>query len=275
MKSKLSSRKTAKALSRIDTIGIDEARDLLRRYFDRVVTMRQAAIEINNRLADVEYQLHDKARQASALEAALREVQQDYDRILVQQRNEQEREKHFLLQQLNETRASVQAITLRPGEDGAAKLVEMAKELDYYKQSSHDLRKKLKEFERLAASQPSLASDQIAHAPRLIATAVPRQAPEPGDRPTTIEVRKLLCEYFRPNQHRASRGRASQKARAHRPSRRPRCTCCVAGLIRTLKRICRLTVAAESLPSELPRMSSVKEYSLYYHVYTHPRRQSD
>ena len=93
-------------------------------------------------------QISQRQRQIDELHCAMVEAERAHERNVIQQRSEQEQHKQFLLQQI--TRSSVNGGT--EASSLQRQLDDLQKELAYYKQSSRDLRKRLREYEPASQS---------------------------------------------------------------------------------------------------------------------------
>ncbi|XP_078456210.1 kinesin-like protein KIF27 [Lampetra planeri] len=129
----------ANMMGRLSCLSNSEIRTLLCRYFDKVVSLREAERRLNVQCAEAEMRADEQERIVRELELALDRVAMDMDRKLTVLQQEYEQKVQLLLQQ-------------HAGGDGVndikthdEKMQQLEKDLFFYKMTSRELKKKLKE----------------------------------------------------------------------------------------------------------------------------------
>uniref|UniRef100_S4RAI3 Kinesin family member 27 n=1 Tax=Petromyzon marinus TaxID=7757 RepID=S4RAI3_PETMA len=129
----------ANMMGRLSCLSNSEIRTLLCRYFDKVVSLREAERRLNVQCAEAEMRADEQERIVRELELALDRVAMDMDRKLTVLQQEYEQKVQLLLQQ-------------HAGRDGVhdmkthdEKIQQLEKDLFFYKMTSRELKKKLKE----------------------------------------------------------------------------------------------------------------------------------
>ncbi|XP_062274108.1 kinesin-like protein KIF27 [Scomber scombrus] len=127
-------------ISKLKQLSLPEASELLVKYFNKVVCLRE--VERNLRFRCEELELHTGEQEVvlREMEAAMQHLALDADRRLTQQHRDHQNNIQLLLQKLQE---GVSGDAKQAVQDGQQNL---EKELFFYKSSSRLLKKKLKEL---------------------------------------------------------------------------------------------------------------------------------
>ncbi|XP_078141390.1 kinesin-like protein KIF27 [Centroberyx gerrardi] len=132
---------------KLKELSPSEASELLVKYFNKVVCLRETEQRLRLRCEELQLQAGEQEVVLREMEAALQRLALDTDRRLTQQHRDHQTSIQLLLQQLKEggsgeTEQAVQA-----------RLQQLEKELFFYKSSSRQLKKKLKDLQ--PAAHPS------------------------------------------------------------------------------------------------------------------------
>ncbi|XP_071484846.1 kinesin-like protein KIF27 [Diadema antillarum] len=132
-------------VSRLNSLAPTETRSLLARYFEKVVDLREADRRKELELSELEVKIEEQERVIRTLENSLRSSSMEADRKLVSQQKEHERKVQMLMRELQQDGGGGGGGDSQM--DGMEhKLRELERDLYYYKKTSRDLKKKLREF---------------------------------------------------------------------------------------------------------------------------------
>ncbi|XP_061116526.1 kinesin-like protein KIF27 [Conger conger] len=130
-------------MDRLSALPPPHIKVLLLNYFNKVVTLREEERMLRLQCEEQQLQLQEQVGVAGELEAALQRLTVATDRRLTQQQTEHQQSLQRLLQQLSEARGEVVEQNVRRSE---GRVQELEKELFFYKSSSRQLRRKLREI---------------------------------------------------------------------------------------------------------------------------------
>ncbi|XP_035999709.1 kinesin-like protein KIF27 [Fundulus heteroclitus] len=140
---------------KLKKLSLPEAVELLIKYFNKVVCLREAERRLRLRCEELELHAGEQEAALRKMEAAIQRLALESDRRLTQQHRAHQNNIQLLLQELKE---GVSGDAQQSVQD---RVQHLEKELFFYKNSSRQLKKKLKE---LLSDAPS-ADDRSTHAP--------------------------------------------------------------------------------------------------------------
>ncbi|XP_015229762.1 PREDICTED: kinesin-like protein KIF27 [Cyprinodon variegatus] len=125
---------------KLKELSLPEATELLMKYFNKVVSLREAERHLRLQCEELELQAGEQEAAMKEMGAAMQRLALDTDRRLTQQHRDHQNNIQLLLQKLKEeaSREVPQSIQDR--------IHHLEKELFFYKSSSRQLKKKLKEL---------------------------------------------------------------------------------------------------------------------------------
>ncbi|KAM4708217.1 kinesin-like protein KIF27 [Discoglossus pictus] len=136
------SQSEANVIEKFNSLSPYEIKSILIRYFNKVVALREKERKMQVQLEEMAMKVSEQENIVRELEAALEHLTLQSDRRLIQQQKEQEQRMQLLLQHFKDNE-------MQPSEDkikaNEAKIEELEKELFFYKKTSRDLKKKLRE----------------------------------------------------------------------------------------------------------------------------------
>ncbi|XP_041366340.1 kinesin-like protein KIF27 [Gigantopelta aegis] len=129
-------------MNRLNSLSLTETKTLLSKYFDKVINLREGERRVNLQCSEMEVKVDEQERVIRELDAALQRSVMETDRKLMFQQKEYEQKMQILMHQLAEG---------SPDNGGAdsthsLKMHQLEKELYYYKKTSRDMKKKLREL---------------------------------------------------------------------------------------------------------------------------------
>ncbi|XP_071339232.1 kinesin-like protein KIF27 [Trachinotus anak] len=127
-------------IRKLKELSPPEASELLVKYFNKVVCLRETERHLRLRCEELELHAGEQERVLREMEAAMQHLALDADRKLTQQHRDHQNNIQLFLQKLQE------GGTGEPQQSIQDRLQHLEKELFYYKSSSRQLRKKLKEL---------------------------------------------------------------------------------------------------------------------------------
>ncbi|KAL0979695.1 hypothetical protein UPYG_G00188350 [Umbra pygmaea] len=181
-------------------LSVPEASELLVKYFNKVVCLRESERRLQLQCEELQLQSGEHEAVIRELEAALQRLTLDMDRRLNEQRREHQKRTQLLLQQLQEGGSGEDQMAVQ------AKLLQLERDLFFYKSSSRELKKKLRELvtDSFPTHDPNLqtqsrkkAGDGAEEAPSLLAPV----------RLSRKELRQIS-----PSELHSTRGRSALKA---------------------------------------------------------------
>ncbi|XP_057354520.1 kinesin-like protein KIF27 isoform X4 [Manis pentadactyla] len=141
-----------------------EIRAILLRYFNKVVNLREAEKKLQLQNEESKIKVLEQDNMVRELESALEHLKLQCDRRLTLQQKEHEQKMQLLLHHFKEQNGEGIMETFKTYED---KIQQLEKDLYFYKKTSRDLKKKLKELEgtairwQLAPSEHHDAGDGV------------------------------------------------------------------------------------------------------------------
>lgn len=142
-------------ISRMNSLAPSETRSLLAKYFEKVIDLREADRRKELEINELEVKMDEQERVIRTLEHSLRSAGMENERRLVEQQKEYEKKMQMLMRELQQDGG------LGDGAAGSGleyKIRELEKDLYYYKKTSRDLKKKLREFVQTSTSASASAS---------------------------------------------------------------------------------------------------------------------
>ncbi|XP_064153147.1 kinesin-like protein KIF27 [Anguilla rostrata] len=130
-------------MDRLSTLPPPHIKALLLSYFDKVVNLREEERRLHLHCEELQLQLQEQVGVARELEAALQRLTLAADRRLTEQQREHQQSLQQLLHQLTEARGEGAGKSVRSSE---GRIQELEKELFFYKSTSRQLRRKLREL---------------------------------------------------------------------------------------------------------------------------------
>ncbi|CAL1543407.1 unnamed protein product [Lymnaea stagnalis] len=131
-------------IQRLNSLTTVEIRALLSRYFDKVVCLRDGERKLHLKCSEMEVKTDEQERLIRELEGALQRSALELDRKLTQQQREYEQKIQLLMHQLAEMGSETNGPATELSKDN--KILNLEKDLYYYKKTARDLRKKIKEL---------------------------------------------------------------------------------------------------------------------------------
>ncbi|XP_075067151.1 kinesin-like protein KIF27 [Mixophyes fleayi] len=133
----------ANVIEKFSSLSASETRSILVRYFNKVVSLREAERTLQLQSQDLAMRVSEQENLVRELESALEHLTLQSDRQLTQQKKEHEQKMQLLLQHFKDRESGVSAENIKATE---AKMEELTKELYFYKTTSRELRKKLRDL---------------------------------------------------------------------------------------------------------------------------------
>ncbi|XP_023658827.2 kinesin-like protein KIF27 isoform X2 [Paramormyrops kingsleyae] len=143
-------------MGKLGTLSYAEVKTLLLKYFNKVVNLREAERRLQLRCEELELQANEQEGVVRELESALQRLTLETDRQLTEQQRQHQHSMQLLLQDFKEDQSS------KPGENMKAKeekIQQLEKDLFFYKMTSRELRRKLKELVTDSQSQANLPGE--------------------------------------------------------------------------------------------------------------------
>ncbi|XP_013410614.1 kinesin-like protein KIF27 isoform X2 [Lingula anatina] len=123
-------------LNKLKSLTSTETKSLLHKYFEKVIDLRESERKKELQISEMEMKTDEQERLLKELEFALQRSAMEMDIKLTQQQQDYEQKIQLLMKQLAE----------RAGPDTQeARIQQLEKDLFYYKKTSRDLKKKLRE----------------------------------------------------------------------------------------------------------------------------------
>nr|XP_054757524.1 kinesin-like protein kif7 [Lytechinus pictus] len=179
----------AMLMSRLNSLAPNETKSLLAKYFEKVIDLREGDRRKELEISELEMKLDERERVIRTLEGSLRSAGMESEQRLIEQQKDYEKKVQVLMRELQGEGGG--------GDGGFAlehKLKELEKDLFYYKKTSRELKKKLREFVQASTSSSNGHEDAKGHQsargiPAHGGDAVPREATPV--RKSRREVREL------------------------------------------------------------------------------------
>ncbi|XP_064601119.1 kinesin-like protein KIF27 [Liolophura sinensis] len=126
-------------INRLNSLSNTETKALLSKYFEKVINLKEAEHKRSLETSEMECKLDEQERLIRELESVLQRSAMEMDRRLTQQQRDYEVKIQLLVQQLNQGGGPRDSV-----DEGRVQQLE--KELYYYKKTSRDLRRKVKDL---------------------------------------------------------------------------------------------------------------------------------
>uniref|UniRef100_A0A8C4MGG1 Kinesin family member 27 n=1 Tax=Equus asinus TaxID=9793 RepID=A0A8C4MGG1_EQUAS len=146
----------ADVLEKLICLNPIEIRAILFRYFNKVVNLREAERKLQLQNEEIKMKVLERDDMVRELESALEHLKLQCDRRLTLQQKEHEQKMQLLLHHFREQDGEGITETLKTYED---KIQQLEKDLYFYKKTSRDLKKKLKELVGEAARRQLVPSE--------------------------------------------------------------------------------------------------------------------
>ncbi|XP_035668109.1 kinesin-like protein KIF27 isoform X2 [Branchiostoma floridae] len=130
-------------LGKLHALSVSETRTLLTKYFDKVISLREGERRLELQYGEMELKVDEQNRVIREMEASLQRAAMDTERKLLNQQKEYEKQVQFLMQQASEGSKETTEETIGQLEQ---KCQLLEKDLYYYKKTSRDLKKKMREL---------------------------------------------------------------------------------------------------------------------------------
>ncbi|XP_036289551.1 kinesin-like protein KIF27 isoform X4 [Pipistrellus kuhlii] len=146
----------ANILEKLIGLNPTEIRAILFRYFNKVVNLRETERKLQLQNKEMKMKILERDNMFRELESALEHLKLQCDRRLTFQQKEHEQKMQLLLHHFAEQDGEGIMETLKSYED---KIQQLEKDLYFYKKTSRDLKKKLKELLGEAVRRPPVPSE--------------------------------------------------------------------------------------------------------------------
>ncbi|KAK6492979.1 kinesin-like protein KIF27 isoform X1 [Huso huso] len=140
---------------KLSTLSFSEIKALLFRYFNKVVCLRESERKLQLQCEEMGIQMKEEERIIHELESALERLTLEMDRRLTLQQKEHEQKTQLILQGFKEQGSDGLAENINIYE---AKVRQLEKDLFFYKKTSRELKKKLKEIVADSLNQQSAST---------------------------------------------------------------------------------------------------------------------
>ncbi|XP_078703332.1 kinesin-like protein KIF27 [Branchiostoma floridae x Branchiostoma belcheri] len=137
-------------LGKLHALSVSETRTLLTKYFDKVISLREEERRLELQYGEMELKVDEQNRLIREMESSLQRAAMDTERKLLNQQKEYEKQVQFLMQQASEGGKETTEETVSQLEQ---KCQLLEKDLYYYKKTSRDLKKKMRELVARSGSQ--------------------------------------------------------------------------------------------------------------------------
>ncbi|XP_069817896.1 kinesin-like protein KIF27 isoform X2 [Dendropsophus ebraccatus] len=133
----------ANVIEKFSSLSASETRSVLIKYFNKVVNLRETERKLQIQAQELAMKVSEQENVVRELESALEHLTLQNDRRLTQQQKEHEQKMQLLLQQFKDHDRGVSAGNIMGNE---TKIEELERELYFYKTTSRELRKKLRDL---------------------------------------------------------------------------------------------------------------------------------
>ncbi|XP_040272964.1 kinesin-like protein KIF27 [Bufo bufo] len=141
--SQILSQSEANVVEKFSSLSASETRSVLIKYFNKVVNLRETERKLQIHAEELAMKVSEQENLVRELESALEHLTLQNDRRLMQQQREHEQKTQLLLQQVKDNDRGIPAENINAYE---TKIEELEKELYFYKTTSRELRKKLRDL---------------------------------------------------------------------------------------------------------------------------------
>ncbi|XP_075454996.1 kinesin-like protein KIF27 [Ascaphus truei] len=140
--SQILSQSEANVIEKLSSLSPSETRSILVRYFNKVVSLRETERKLQLQSEELAMKVSEQENIVRELESTLEHLALQSDRRLTQQQTEHEQKMQLLLQHFRDNDGESIAENIK---DYEAKVELLEKELFFYKKTSRELKKKLRE----------------------------------------------------------------------------------------------------------------------------------
>ncbi|XP_033108904.1 kinesin-like protein KIF27 [Anneissia japonica] len=140
------SQSESELMGRLGSLSTVETKALLARYFEKVVDLRESEKQKELEVNELEMKIDEQERLVRELDGALQRAEIEMDRKITEQQKQHQERVQFLMKQIEEQSGSSTPSLID------TKIKALEKDLYYYKKTSRDLKRKLREFIGSAAS---------------------------------------------------------------------------------------------------------------------------
>ncbi|XP_073402126.1 kinesin-like protein KIF27 [Dendrobates tinctorius] len=133
----------ANVIEKFSALSAAETRSILIKYFNKVVNLRETERKLQVHKQELAMKVSEQENLVRELESAIEHLTLQNDRRLTQQQKEHEQKMQLLLQQFNDNDRVIPVGNIKAYE---TKIEELEKELYFYKTTSRELRKKLRDL---------------------------------------------------------------------------------------------------------------------------------
>ncbi|XP_067886127.1 kinesin-like protein KIF27 isoform X2 [Heterodontus francisci] len=149
-------RNEANVMFRLGALSAAETRVLLCRYFNKVISLRETERNLQVQCAEMSVKVTEQENVVHELESAVERLSMEIDRRLTMQQKEHEQKMQLVLQYFKDKSGEGLADSIKAYE---SKIQQLEKDLYFYKKTSRELKKKLRELvESLNQNQQVTAS---------------------------------------------------------------------------------------------------------------------
>ncbi|XP_077105096.1 kinesin-like protein KIF27 [Ranitomeya variabilis] len=133
----------ANVIEKFSALSAAETRSILIKYFKKVVNLRETERKLQIHKQELAMKVSEQENLVRELESAIEHLTLQNDRRLTQQQKEHEQKMQLLLQQFNDNDRGIPVGNIKAYE---TKIEELEKELYFYRTTSRELRKKLRDL---------------------------------------------------------------------------------------------------------------------------------
>ncbi|XP_056380024.1 kinesin-like protein KIF27 isoform X2 [Hyla sarda] len=141
--SQILTKSEANVIEKFSSLSASETRSILIKYFNKVVNLRETERKLQIQAQELAMKVAEQENVVRELESALDNLALQTDRRLTQQQKEHEQRMQLLLQQFKDHDRGASAGNIKTSE---TKIDDLEKELYFYKTTSRELRKKLRDL---------------------------------------------------------------------------------------------------------------------------------
>ncbi|XP_064422496.1 kinesin-like protein KIF27 [Latimeria chalumnae] len=145
----------ANVMVKLDSLSASETKALLFKYFNKVVGLREVERKLQLQCEEMGMKVNELENIVHELESALQRLPLETDRRLTLQQKEHEQKLQLIFQQIKEQGSEGLAENMKMYE---AKVQQLEKDLFFYKKTSRELKKKMKELVVTSLNQQSSSS---------------------------------------------------------------------------------------------------------------------
>ncbi|XP_048780280.1 kinesin-like protein KIF27 isoform X2 [Ostrea edulis] len=131
-------------MNRLNALSAVETKTLLSKYFDKVINLREKERKTDLQCSEMEVKLDEQERLIRELEGALQRAAVEVDRRLTKQQREYEQKMQLLMHQITTSSTAVEDQPVM--ETTETKIHRLEKDLYFYKKTSRDLKRKLRDL---------------------------------------------------------------------------------------------------------------------------------